>query len=99
MHCKEVRLSEALDEAPVLIAELKEFERRISETGRSTYAAHEGKHDDLVSALMLALWRACDGLCSGAEFKLAVDTALSSVYETGDCGLFDHTAEQFVEDA
>ena len=35
----------------------------------------------------------------GRELKWAVSTALSSVYETGDCGLFDHTAEQFVEDA
>jgi hypothetical protein len=35
----------------------------------------------------------------GAEFEWAVNTALSSVYDTGDCGLFDHTAEQFVEGA
>jgi hypothetical protein len=45
--------------------------------------------------------RLMDGLDEhrrGGEFKWAVDTALVSVYE-GDCGLFDHTAEQFVEDA
>jgi hypothetical protein len=34
----------------------------------------------------------------GGEFKWAVDTALASV-EYGVCGLFDHTAEQFVEDS
>ena len=33
----------------------------------------------------------------GGEFAWAVRTALVSVNE-GDCGLFDHVAEQFVED-
>ena len=36
---------------------------------------------------------------SGGELKWAVSTALSSVYDTGECGLFDQTAEQFVEGA
>ena len=35
----------------------------------------------------------------GREFEWAVNTALASVYEVGDCGLFDHTAEQFIEGA
>ena len=36
---------------------------------------------------------------SGGELKWAVSTALSFVYDTGECGLFDQTAEQFVEGA
>ena len=35
----------------------------------------------------------------GGELDWAVRAALSAVYETGDCGLFDQTAKQFVEGA
>ncbi len=43
----------------VLIGELAAYERKVSAaTGRSSYAAPEGLHDDCVMALALA-WRAC----------------------------------------
>jgi hypothetical protein len=53
-----LRFAKDLKEAPVLETELKEFRRRVSEAGRSTYAAREGQHDDLVLAVAIALWRA-----------------------------------------
>ena len=44
-------------------------------------------------------WTSLAAFRGGAELEWAVNTALASVYDTGDCGLFDHTAEQFVEGA
>ena len=35
----------------------------------------------------------------GGELEWAVHVALSAVYDSCDCGLFDQTAEQFVEGA
>jgi hypothetical protein len=58
LHCGELRFAKDLREAPVMETELKDFRRRVSETGRSTYAAREGQHDDLVLAVAIALWRA-----------------------------------------
>ena len=42
---------------PILIAELEAYERKVSAmTGRSSYSAPEGMHDDCVMSLALA-WR------------------------------------------
>jgi hypothetical protein len=58
MHCEELFFSVDLHESPALEEELKDFSRHVSDAGRSSYAAREGKHDDLVLAVALALWRA-----------------------------------------
>jgi Protein of unknown function (DUF3631) len=47
-----------LRESATLESELKDFRRHVSEAGRYSYAAREGKHDDLVLAVAIALWRA-----------------------------------------
>lgn len=58
MHCEELFFSNELRESVTLEQELKDFSRHVSEAGRYSFAAREGKHDDLVLAVALALWRA-----------------------------------------
>ena len=45
-------------EAPALRAELEDFRATVTDSGRWTFGARSGAHDDLVLALALALWRA-----------------------------------------
>jgi hypothetical protein len=57
-HTGELRFAKELREAPTLEGELKEFRRHVSEAGRYSFSARDGKHDDLVLAVAIALWRA-----------------------------------------
>lgn len=41
--------------------ELKDFKRKISEAGRTTYAARVSAHDDLVLSVAITLWMATNG--------------------------------------
>lgn len=58
LHCGELRFAEDLAFADALREELREFHRRTSATGRNIYGAREGKHDDLLLSVSIALWRA-----------------------------------------
>lgn len=58
LHCGELRIAADLMDADALREEMREFQRRTSASGRSTFNAREGKHDDLVLATAIALWRA-----------------------------------------
>jgi ribosomal protein L37AE/L43A len=58
LHTGELRFAKELRESATLESELKDFRRHVSEAGRYKYAAREGKHDDLVLAVAIALWRA-----------------------------------------
>jgi hypothetical protein len=51
-----LRFASALTESHALKDELKEFQRHVGAAGRTTYAAREGKHDDLVLAVAIAAW-------------------------------------------
>jgi hypothetical protein len=53
----ELRITADLPESSVPKEELKDFSRKVSETGRVTYRA--GKHDDLILAICIALFMAC----------------------------------------
>ena len=53
-----LRIAPALRYAEALREELKNFQVQLSETGRDTYGAAGGLHDDLVIALSLAAWQA-----------------------------------------
>ena len=57
LHTGELRFAKGLREAPAMEAELKDFRRHVSEAGRYSFAAREGRHDDLVLAVAIALWR------------------------------------------
>ncbi len=59
LHTAELRIAAELTEAGALAEELKEFRRKVSAAGRSSYEARVGKHDDLVLACAIALWVAC----------------------------------------
>ena len=56
LHIKTLRFASALSEADAMKDELLDFRRKLSETGRSTYAARSGRHDDLVLAVAIACW-------------------------------------------
>jgi hypothetical protein len=56
LHLGELRIAAALTEAGPLADELKDFQRKVSAAGRSTWEARVGKHDDLVLAVAIALW-------------------------------------------
>ncbi|MGY3452484.1 hypothetical protein [Bradyrhizobium sp. USDA 4353] len=57
-HSGELRIAAAANDAAALKDELKDFKRKISEAGRTTYAARVGAHDDLVLSVAIALWMA-----------------------------------------
>jgi hypothetical protein len=58
LHTSELRFAKDLREAPTMESELKDFRRHVSEAGRYSFEARTGKHDDLVLATAIALWRA-----------------------------------------
>lgn len=57
-HSGELRIAAAANDAAALKEELKDFKRKISEAGRTTYAARVGAHDDLVLSVAITLWMA-----------------------------------------
>lgn len=58
LHTGELRFAAALTEAGAMAEELKDFRRKVGAAGRFAYEARVGKHDDLVLAVAIALWRA-----------------------------------------
>jgi hypothetical protein len=61
LHTGELKIAAALSDAGALQEELKDFQRKVSEAGRATYAARIGAHDDLVLSVAIALWWATSG--------------------------------------
>jgi hypothetical protein len=51
-----LKIARRLPLAPLLIEELLNFRVTITETAHDAYEARQGKHDDLVLALAIALW-------------------------------------------
>jgi hypothetical protein len=58
LHSGELKFAAALGEARTLRQELSEFRMRHTASGAATFGAREGRHDDLVLATAIALWRA-----------------------------------------
>ena len=50
-----MKIADSLALAPTLKAELLEFRRRINATAHTSFESPEGKHDDLVFSLALAI--------------------------------------------
>jgi len=71
LHEGRLHIQKNLPEAPILVGELQNFRVRYSEGGYLTFNAREGKHDDLVLALAIAVWRAMRPI-TGAEAFLEV---------------------------
>src|SRR5262245_3871221 len=59
LNTGELKFSAGLTEADAMKAELQDFRRKLSETGKATYGAIAGKHDDLVVAVAIAAWWLC----------------------------------------
>jgi hypothetical protein len=58
LHEGRLHIQKELPEATELVRELQDFRVKYTEAGHLTFNAHEGKHDDLVLALAIAVWRA-----------------------------------------
>jgi hypothetical protein len=56
LHSGTLRFAAQLSESETMKNELLDFRRKLSESGRSSYAARATRHDDLVMALSLAVW-------------------------------------------
>jgi len=54
----ELKIASNISDAGALADELKDFARKVSESGRVTFNARSGSHDDLVLSLAIALFAA-----------------------------------------
>jgi len=59
LNTGELKFAAELTEAETMKDELKDFRRKLSETGKATYAARVGKHDDLVLGVAIGAWWLC----------------------------------------
>jgi hypothetical protein len=67
LHTGELRIAADLVDAPALRDELRDFARKVSESGRVTFNARSGAHDDLVLAVAIALFAALNRPWSSCE--------------------------------
>jgi hypothetical protein len=58
LHEGRLHIQKDLTESAELVRELQDFRVKYTEGGHLTFNAREGKHDDLVLALAIAVWRA-----------------------------------------
>jgi hypothetical protein len=58
LHSGTLKIQKDLSDAPALLDEMQEFRATVSDSGYWKFGARAGKHDDLVLALAIALWRA-----------------------------------------
>jgi hypothetical protein len=58
LHDGRLLIQKDLPDAPALRTELEDFRATVTDSGRWTFGARAGQHDDLVLALSLAVWRA-----------------------------------------
>ena len=61
LHEGRLKILRELAEAETLVRELQDFRVEFTATGHLTFNARTGKHDDLVLALAIAVWRAHGG--------------------------------------
>lgn len=61
LHQSRLKILRALPEAEVLIRELNDFRVQYTAAGNMGFSARSGRHDDLVLALVIAIWRAEGG--------------------------------------
>ena len=66
LHEGRLKIHKDLAEADTLVRELQDFRCEFTAAGHLTFNARSGKHDDLVLALAIAVWRAADGGMNGA---------------------------------
>jgi hypothetical protein len=62
LHEGRLKIHKDLAEADTLVRELQDFRCEFTAAGHLTFNARSGKHDDLVLALAIAVWRAAGGV-------------------------------------
>ncbi len=72
LHQGQLKIQKELSEVETLVRELQDFRVEFTATGHLTFNARAGKHDDLVLALAIAIWRAYGGgMPSWGDFEAA----------------------------
>jgi hypothetical protein len=77
MHTQEFKIAPSISAA--LVEELKDFQRKVSESGRATYDARSGAHDDLILACAIGLWFAMDRTAGNEIIYQSLTDALAGV--------------------
>jgi hypothetical protein len=72
LHEGRLKIQKELPEAETLVRELQEFRVEFTAAGHLTFNARSGKHDDLVLALAIAVWRAYGGGSPGQVYFEAI---------------------------
>ena len=72
LHEGRLKILKELAEAETLVRELQDFRVEFTAAGHLTFNARSGKHDDLVLALAIAVWRAHRGGNAGSVFLEAM---------------------------
>ncbi len=80
LHQGQLKIQKELSEAETLVRELQDFRVEFTATGHLTFNARAGKHDDLVLALAIAIWRAYGGgIPSWAHYEITRRAALGAL--------------------
>jgi hypothetical protein len=66
-HSGELRVAAETNDAEALREELKDFRRLVSSAGRPSWNARDGKHDDLILSVAIALWISENRPYTGSE--------------------------------
>jgi hypothetical protein len=79
LHEGRLKIQKELPEAETLVRELQDFRVEFTAAGHLTFNARSGKHDDLVLALAIAVWRAYGGgMADSSYFELVRRRALGA---------------------
>ena len=79
LHEGRLKILRELAEAETLVRELQDFRVEFTAAGHLTFNARTGKHDDLVLALAIAVWRAYGGgMASYGVWELTRRRAMGS---------------------
>jgi hypothetical protein len=57
LHSGQLKIHRGLADAPALVEELQSFRAQVTDQGFWRFGARSGRHDDLVLAVAIALWR------------------------------------------
>jgi hypothetical protein len=80
LHEGRLKIQKELSEAETLVRELQDFRVEFTAAGHLTFNARAGKHDDLVLALAIAIWRAYGGgMASWGVFEATRQAALGAL--------------------
>ncbi|MFL5011411.1 hypothetical protein [Rhizobium sp.] len=71
LHVGELRFAAELTDAGALAEELKDFRRTVSAAGRASFNARQGKHDDLILSIAIALWWASRPRTGGGQAAIS----------------------------